>query len=104
MTRWEGVKKHRGLKCKAARPYTQQMAMLKFLTLTRCRQLLAPIGRDRDQNGTIAGVQRGCQRVSLKRHELDRACHLAPHPHARARKYTPDSRLAATRERTTLLL
>ena len=29
--------------------------MLKFLTLTRCRQLLAPIGCDRDRNGTIAG-------------------------------------------------
>ena len=43
-----GVKKHRGLKCRAARPYTQWMAMLRFLTLTRCRQLLAPIGCDRE--------------------------------------------------------
>ena len=49
-----GVKKHRGLKCRAARQYTQGTAMLRFLTLTRCRQLLAPIGGDRDRCGTIA--------------------------------------------------
>ena len=30
--------------------------MLKFRTLTRFRQLLAPIGGDRNRNGTIAGT------------------------------------------------
>ena len=51
-----GIKKHRGLKCscRAARPYTQWMAMLKFLTLTRCRQLTLPYSRDyREAGGNL---------------------------------------------------